>query len=220
MSDFYCFNMRGGVKKPKTKKPAKKRNEAEHEPIAVKNKKVNLTVRVKKTARKDKPIEIEPVETTSPIDETTVTAPNIQSPARIISENIESRKDLFMSIGVGFFMILIFIIWIFNMKLQFSQVSNNNQDLGIMENWDEFSKEMEAELSEMQTSLETIEQAGENMDLDLDMASSTASTSPTATTSLFLLPTASTTGATTKDADLELLKQKLKTLETETKQAN
>jgi hypothetical protein len=215
--------MRGGTKKPRTRKP-KTDNAADS---SLKNKKVSLSVRVKKSVKKSR----KPAAANRPAESVDNGQPLFDSgrtdtqPVRIISEKIESQKNLVMWTGVAFFMTLIFVLWIFNLKQEFKKVSATSQEVDVMENWDQMSKEMGQKLEEMKTELEAVKEFGENEVLSdiMDTATSTASTTPdTASSALFSLPETqnATSTATSSQAEIEILKQKLESLEKKINQAN
>ena len=117
-------------------------------------------------------------------------------------EKIEQDKRLMMWAGVAFFMVLIFGVWIFNLKNVFKTTENINTNNSAVQEWDkiadEFTKTLE-KVKEGMAELKEVETEEEGRDIFSEIATSTDD------------------AVISEDDEIEELKKRLKELENQIK---
>lgn len=141
--------------------PRRKKIEADDESSAVKrgvkkSRRVDLTVRVAKSVPENREqleeefgetIEMSDNLTRKAIDEVAISPETVEEIAKKIAElKTERDKKLLMWIGVTFIMLIVLVVWIYNLKSMFREQAKQNQtgkELNIDQISEQFNKTME-----------------------------------------------------------------------------
>lgn len=193
--------------------PRRKKIDADEESSAVKrgakkSRRVDLKVRVAQPAPESREgleeeygevIETSDNLTQKAINENAVSPETVEEIAKKIAElKIERDKKIFMWIGITFIMLIVLVVWIFNLKNMFRQQASQNQGSKQL-NIDQISEQFNKTMEEVSKDLNKLN--------ELSSASSTAigaNANLTATTSA---------GNFEETADIQQLRTRLEELE-------
>ncbi|RLC39239.1 hypothetical protein DRH27_00210 [Candidatus Falkowbacteria bacterium] len=131
---------------------------------------------------------------------------------RILEEKIERSKEMIMWSGVIFFMLLVAILWIYNIRHTFKVLQEKNDSESGISDWQEMTRELEEKISDFKDSYEEIknieEPGGEQGELPTSNEAEPASLFSTSTLEIDIA-TGTVMNTKVSAEEIEELKKKL-----------